>query len=79
MEKHDEKEAAMKERLRNCEMGAGLIQKNANEALVIYTGPDGGFYYSTANRTWAMGALQRCAISLEERERIDTRTLEDEV
>ena len=63
----------IKEKLRNCEMGVDLILKNAKESVVIYTGADGGFYYTTENRTWAMGALRRTLISLDERERVDTR------
>lgn len=66
------------ETYRNMDLGAKLIEKNSREYLIVYSDKTGGFGYATSNRTWAMGALKRAAISLEERERIDTRRAEDD-
>jgi hypothetical protein len=73
-ERTERTKTMIKERLRNCAIGCELVTANAKGgALVVYSGADGGFYYSTNNRTWAMGALRRVGISLDEKERMDTR------
>ena len=53
-----------------------MIASNASEHLLIWAGIDGNFYFSATNRTWAMGALSRVGIMLEERERFDQRGLD---
>jgi hypothetical protein len=73
-EREERRKTMLAERMRNCQLGADLVTGNAKGgALVIYAGADGAFYFTTNNRTWAMGAIRRVAINLDERERVDTR------
>jgi len=66
---------AIKEKNRNITMGLGLIFNNVQDAVVLYTGPDGNFHWATENRTWAIGAVRRASVTFDECEKIDARNL----
>ena len=58
---------------RNIDLAFSLLRKNTGDCIIVYTTKTDGFAYATENRTWAMGALRRAAIALDEMEKIDTR------
>lgn len=68
-ESAEEKRIALANNMVSC--AEGMIEAHTKDFLLVWSGMDGNFYFSSTNRTWAMGALTRTRIMLEERERTD--------
>lgn len=47
-------------------LAEGMLEEHAKDYLLCYTGPDGLWYMSASNRTWAMGAALRAGFDLRE-------------
>ncbi len=47
-------------------LAASMIDANTRDCLVCYTGPDGNWHMFASNRTWAMGAVHRARLELDE-------------
>lgn len=58
--------------------GEDMIAKGSHDYLIAWAGADGNFYFSSPNRTWAIGAAKRVCVSLEEQERIDQQRRDED-
>lgn len=48
------------------DLALDMLEENTHDYLVIWAGSDGQFYYSSPNKTWAIGALVRAGRMLDD-------------
>lgn len=65
----NEEKAALSNSMVQC--AESMLMSHTTEHMLLWGSVDGNFYFSSTNRTWAIGALTRAKIMLEERERLD--------